>query len=271
MRKRLIFLIPLLAVLLTMMGLPLNATADSTHIEDDARLFSAAEIQALETKAQALSEKIKGDVYIVTNTDNTRDPREFSDDYLRDKVGNDNNGAVLLLDMGQREFYISTSGNMIDYLDDSRIDNIKEQVKEGMTSDQPYAAATAFYDQADAYVDAGVPRGHYRIDEETGKITYYKTISPLEAVIALTAAAIATLAFFVVIKSKYQLKLGTYSYSYQENSDVNLTVNENQLVNSFVTTRRIPKSTGGSGGSGGGGSTTHSSGGGTFGGGGGSF
>ena len=29
---------------------------------------------------------------------------------------------VLLLDMGQREIYISTSGNMIDYLDDNRID-----------------------------------------------------------------------------------------------------------------------------------------------------
>ncbi|MFY1068913.1 TPM domain-containing protein [Enterococcus sp. AD013-P3] len=272
MRKWLNFLTPVLLFLLTVILLPLNATADSTHIEDGARLFSDAQIQALENKAQSLGEKIKGNVYIVTNTNNTLEPAKFADEYLREKVGNDNNGAVLLMDMGQRELYISTSGNMIDYLDDNRISNILDQVYDAMSADNPYEAATAFYDQGADYVEAGVPRGHYRVDADTGKITYYRTISPLEAVIALLVAAVIAAAFFIVIKSKYQLKLGTYTYPYQENSDVNLTVNENQLINSFVTTRRIPRNTGGSGGSGGGGgSTTHSSGGGTFGGGGRSF
>ena len=36
--------------------------------------------------------------------------------------------------MGQREIYISTSGNMIDYLTDSRIDSILDDVYDQMTN-----------------------------------------------------------------------------------------------------------------------------------------
>ena len=70
---------------------------------------------------------------IVTTTSNSEEPRDFADNYLRDAVGNDQNGSVLLLDMGQREIYISTSGNMIDYLTDSRIDSILDDVYDQMT------------------------------------------------------------------------------------------------------------------------------------------
>lgn len=270
MRKLLKLMLPLLLVALAWS--PLTASADTTHIEDGVGLFTNEEIQGLENKAQDLSDKIKGDVYVVTTNANNEKPRSFADEYLREKVGNDNNGAVLLLDMGQREVYVSTSGNMIDYITDSRLNNMLDQITPNLSDGQYYEAATAYFDQADAYVEAGVPSGHYRVDEETGKIIYYKTITLMEGVIALLLAAIAAIAFFVVIKSKYQLKLGTYSYPYQENADVNLTVNENQLINSFVTTRRIPRNTNNlSGGGGGGGSSTHSSGGGTFGGGGRSF
>ena len=117
------------------------------------------------------------------------------------------------------------------------------------------------------YVNAGVPGGHYRIDEETGKITYYKTITLLEGFIAFALALVASIAFFVIVKSRYQLKLGTYKYPFRANTQLELTENENRLINSFVTTRRIPRNNT-SGGGGGGGSTTNSSGGGTFGGGG---
>ena len=66
--------------------------------------------------------------------------------------------------------------------------------------------------------------------------------------------------------------MGGYKYPYQEKSSIKLTQKEDRLVNSFVTTRRIPRPPKNNGGGGfGGGTTTHSSGGGTFGGGGRSF
>lgn len=262
MKKLIFYLFGLIAL-----AFPLQVAANTEHIEDPAGLFSESQIAQLEEQAASLSETIKGDVYLVTSADNTEDPEEYAQEYLRAKVGNNNNGAVLFLDMNQRVTAIKTSGNMIDYLTDSRLEDIFDALQEQMGAGNYFEAGASFFEMAASYVKDGVPSGHYRVDEETGKITYYKTISPFEAFIAVLLAAVAAIAFFVVIKSRYQLKLGTYKYPYQENSQVNLTVNENQLTNSFVTTRRIPRNNNNGGGFGGGGSTTSSSGGGTFGGG----
>ncbi|ASZ08049.1 MULTISPECIES: TPM domain-containing protein [Enterococcus] len=249
---------------------PLVAHAATPTVNDEAGLFTTEQIQALENQAKPINEKIKGEVLIVTTTNNSDEPRDFADDYLRDAVGNNENGSVLLLDMGQREIYISTSGNMIDYLDDNRIESTLDEVYDGMSNQDYYQAATAYLTKVADYVEAGVPGGHYRVDEETGKITRYKVLTTVEIVLALIVALVLSLVFYFVTVSKYQLKFGSYKYPYRENSSIKLTDKTDRLTNSFVTTRRIPKSPPpGSGG--GGGSTTHSSGGGTFGGGGRSF
>lgn len=266
MKKLLVFLAVLLGSL-SLVGS--SAFAAENLVEDNAGLFTAEQQEQLNNKAAEISETIKGQILIVTNDDNTEDPRDFADNYLRDKVGNNQNGAVLLLDMNQRQIYLSTSGNMIDYLTDRRIDEILDDVETYMGSAAYFEAADAYLSKTAAFVEDGVPGGHYRVDEETGKITRYKTITALEAVIAAAAALVASLAFFLITKSRYQLKSGVYKYPYQENADLQLTKKENRLVHSFVTTRRIPRNNNSGGGFGGsGGSTTHSSGGGTFGGGG---
>ena len=235
-----------------------SVQAATPPINDEAGLFTQEQIQSLEKQVQPLNEKIKGQVLIVTTTSNSEEPRDFADDYLRNAVGNDNNGSVLLLDMGQR-----------DYLDDNRIDAILDDVYDQMSNDAYYEAAQAYLTKASEYVADGVPGGHYRVDEETGKITRYKVLTPVEIVISIVLALVLSLVFYFVTVSRYQLKSGTYKYPFREKSTIKLTDKTDRLTNSFVTTRRIPKSP--PPGSGGGGSTTHSSGGGTFGGGGRSF
>lgn len=257
---------------LTAIGLFWTSSVQATTpmITDEASLFTQKQIQSLEKQVQPLNEKIKGQVFIVTTTSNSEEPRKFADDYLRNAVGNNNNGSVLLLDMRQRKIYISTSGNMIDYLDDKRINTILDDVYDQMTNAAYFEAAQTYLTKASEYVTDGVPGGHYRVDEKTGKITRYKVLTPVELVISIALALILSLVFYFVTVSRYQLKSGTYKYPFREKSTIKLTDKTDRLTNSFVTTRRIPKSPPpGSGG--GGGSTTHSSGGGTFGGGGRSF
>lgn len=256
-------------LLLVSVGWPVATHADTATVNDEAGLFTTDQIQSLEQQAEKLNEKIKGRVLIVTTTSNSEEPRDFADNYLRDAVGNDQNGSVLLLDMGQREIYISTSGNMIDYLTDSRIDSILDDVYDQMTNAAYYNAAKAYLSKSATYVEDGVPGGHYRVDEETGKITRYKVLTTVEIIIAVVLALILSLVFYFVTVSRYQLKSGIYKYPFREKSSIKLTEKTDRLTNSFVTTRRIPKSP--PPGSGGGGSTTHSCGGGTFGGGGRSF
>ena len=246
-----------------------SVEAATPTINDEAGLFTQEQIQTLEKQAQPINEKIKGQLFIVTTTTNSEEPRTFADNYLREAIGNNQNGSVLLMDMGQREIYISTSGNMIDYLDDKRIDNTLDDVYNQMKNADYFAAAKAYLSKTSEYVDAGVPGGHYRIDEETGKITRYKVLTTTEIIIAIILALVLSLVFYFVTVSRYQLKSGTYKYPFREKASIKLTDKTDRLTNSFVTTRRIPKSP--PPGSGGGGSTTHSSGGGTFGGGGRSF
>jgi len=240
-------------------------------VNDEAGLFTEQEIQELNQLAEELNNKIKGEVFILTTNRSYSDPEEFTDLYLSSQIGNDNNGMALMVNMTYRDYHISTSGNMIDYLTDRRIDNMKESNQESLSAGDYFTAAKNYLSEASQYVSDGVPRGHYRIDRETGKITYYKTITFWEAFFALLAAAILSAVFFFVIKSRYQLKMGGYRYPYNEKSSLKLSQKEDRLTNSFVTTRRIPRNTSSGGGGGGGGSTTHSTGGGSFGGGGGKF
>lgn len=259
-------------LLLGLFLLPSGAVmAQENLVTDDAHLLTGDQIQKLNQQANEISEKIKGKVYVVTTNENYQDTRDFADQYLYDRVGKDNNGAVLVLDMNQRHIQISTSGNMIDYLTDSRLNKIYDAVEDGMRNESYYEAVSSYLTNANDFVEAGVPGGHYRVDEKTGKITRYKVLTPGEIALAFIAALVISLIFFVVTKSKYQLRMGGYKYPYRQNSSVKLTAKEDRLVNSFVTTRRIPRNNniGGFGG-GGGGSSTHSGpGGGTFGGGGG--
>ena len=200
MKKR---LLPIFFLILLTFGLALPVSAAENSIDDDAQLLTPDQINQLKQEIQPLEEKTKASAFIVTTNNNTYgDEQEYADHYLLNKVGKDQNAILFLIDMDLRKVYISTSGNMIDYMTDARIDDTLDKVMDGMSQGNYFAAAQTFV---------------------------------------------------------------------QETQALNLTSRTDQLTNSFITTRRIPKNNGGSGGMGGGGSTTHSTGGGTFGGGGRSF
>ncbi|EOH97852.1 TPM domain-containing protein [Enterococcus pallens] len=271
--RKLIWLLGLLLVLV-----PVGAFAADDTVIDEAALFTPEQQTELASLADTLNEKMEGQAFVLTTNSNTEDPQLFANQQLKARVGEDGNGALLLLDMGQRQLYLTYSGNMIDYITDQRRDNILDAVEEAMRDGNYYQAASSYFTMASEYVDAGIPSNHYRVDGETGEVdgqtsevTEPRSLTETDAITALVVGFIAAIAFFIVVRMRYQLKLGTYRYPYREQSRLELEERQDQLVNSFVTTRRIPKPSkdnNGGGGFGGGGSTTNSSGGGTFGGGG---
>ena len=78
--------------------------------------------------------------------------------------------------MDLRKIYISTSGNMIDYMTDARIDDTLDKIWDNMSQGNYFAAAQTFVQETQAFVNKG-SWGHYRVDSETGKITRYKVIT----------------------------------------------------------------------------------------------
>lgn len=150
-------LLPIFFLILLAFGLALPVSAAENSIDDDAQLLTPDQINQLKQEIQPLEEKTKASVFIVTTNNNTYgDEQEFADHYLLNKVGKDQNAILFLIDMDLRKVYISTSGNMIDYMTDARIDDTLDKVMDGMSQGNYFAAAQTFVQETQAFVDKGV-------------------------------------------------------------------------------------------------------------------
>ena len=108
-------------------------------------------------QADQLNEKIKGEVFIATTNNKIDDIEYTTDRFLADRIGNDQNGSALMIDMGNRNLHVSTSGNMLDYINDARLDDMLDNIYDQMTAGNYYQAARVYLENAASYVEAGFP------------------------------------------------------------------------------------------------------------------
>lgn len=266
MKKATVFIV-LLCLILPLSGLCATAyaAAPEQRVYDLADLFTAEQRDSLERQISALRELTGMDAVVVTTSDaGGKSSMQYADDYYDDNgfgTGPDYSGVLFLIDMDNREAYISTCGDMIDYLTDARINSILDDAYPNLAGQDYYAAATVVLDGIGGYYEAGVPKGQYRQDEY-GNITKYRSITPGEIAISAIIALIAGIGGVLAVYFKYQRPATVYRYPFAKKSDMKLTVHEDILVNRIVTQRKIETSSGGGSGSGGGRSSTHTSGGG---------
>ncbi|MFC0233481.1 TPM domain-containing protein [Vagococcus entomophilus] len=251
--------------------LPASVQAADTRIIDQANLFTSEQKQSLETSVQAVKKSVNMDLVIVTtNSTNGKSYTEYADDYYDQNgygVGKNKSGALLLIDMKNRQIQISTAGKMVAYLTDKRINTLLTRLQTPLRENNPAKGVELFLEGVDSYYQKGIPNGK-SYDEQTGKILRVHSLSPLKIFVAFLIGGIAAGIFYFSILRRYQLKSGTYTYPYREKGDLTLEDQQDLLVDTFMTTRIIPKNND----SDGGGSSTHmSSGGQSHGGGGTSF
>jgi hypothetical protein len=96
---------------------------------------------------------------------------------------------------------------MIDYMTDKRIDDTLDAVTEEAKYSNYFDAAEIFLDKTNEYFETGVPGGHYRVDEATGKIIRYKVITPLELSIAVIGALVISLRLFLYFNFQISVTL----------------------------------------------------------------
>lgn len=258
--NRSIKLILFIIIGLTMM-FPITTYAEKALVFDDAMLFSQEEVMNLENEANLLSKFYNMDIVIVT-TDDTIDKttREYADDFFDYNgfgVGEDYDGILFLIDMDNSEAYISTSGIGIKYLTDERIERILDEVFDsGLSEGDYYSSTLGFIRGTEKYLKAGIPSDQYNYPEkpkEKNKLTMF------DLMISLLGGIGTSGIFFFSTKSKYKMKNPVKPLTFKNNSFVNFRLNEDKLVDSFVTTRIIPKPQNNSSSSSSGKSTTHSS------------
>lgn len=220
------------------------------HVTDDAGLLTDTQRAGLQEAITEAEQQTGWDLYAVTTLDaGGKSAQAYADDFFDSSSGG-GSGVVLLIDMDNREIYISTAGEAIRYLTDRRIDTILDNAY-GYVSEGDYADCFSEMLSGVVYAyEQGIPDGQYNYDVETGKISVYRSVTPLEAVIAVLVALVAGIGVFAVIVGRYRLKFGGYTYDCHRFGSVNVTDEKDVLVNTVVTHRRIPRNTGGSGGGG---------------------
>jgi uncharacterized protein len=217
-----------------MIGQPSTYAAQKSLVYDDAKLLSNAQIKELNQSAEKLEKQTGWDVFVVTtNNTNGKTTQKYDDEFLKQHLTG-NNGISYIIDMDNREVYISTTGDAIHKLTDKRINSI---IDKGYNYVKKQQYAKVF-------------------DAMLGKTYNYfhKSIQWYEALVAILLAVAAGGITFGAVVGKYRLKWGTYKYDYHENSQCNISRSQDHFVNEIVTHHHIERN---SSGDGDGGSSVH--------------
>lgn len=222
-KKTSLFLITIILVLSSL------AYGNKDLVYDEALLFNDGQRKDLEDRLNKFSDYYNMDVLIVTtNNAQGKTSRDFADDFFDYNGfgrGEDRDGVLLLIDMDNREIYISTSGRAIDELTDSRLDNILDHVfTRDLNMGEYYEGSLEFIKATEKYFKGN-------------------TISFLDILIGLVGGGSAGGLFFASTKSSYRTKTMNNPYSFRNNSLVNLGITNDRLVDKQLTSRIIPRTT----------------------------
>ena len=240
----------LLCLLAAVLLLIPSAALAAGAVFDDANLFTASEIQELEAYIAQLRTDYDMDVLVLTSEDAPlNDSLDFADLFYENHASSED-GMVFFIDMKNRVPTISTSGLMIDYITDQRLDVLLDRGYDDLARGRYGSAAMAVLRQLDTYLRRGREEGSYRYDAVTGvQLTEkYNRLTSYEVAVAAVVGAAVAMIIVASVSGSYQLKGGTYHYSIGDNAARKLTRDEERFVTQRVTrqVRQPAPSSGGS-------------------------
>lgn len=256
-------------------------------VNDLAELIAADDEITLNYKLEQLSELYECEVAILTvnSTDGT-DITVFSDDYYDYNgfgFGANDDGIMLVIDMGNREFAITTHGTAIDIFSDYNLSQLENEFIPDLSNGKYLNAFIAFYEKCErifiAYEDyqENYDGGYVYYPDDDGYVDYYDDYNDYEPksvfaeifsvqwiIISVIIGVIIAFIYTSSLKSQLKTVKGKASASdYIVPGSMHLTQQRDVFMYRNVKKSPKPKSNSSSGRSGGvsfgGGSSTHSS------------
>lgn len=257
MRKIIIFAVTLL--ILSALTLPCFAQIDSPYIIDDADLLSDYEEQYLLTSIENLQNNYGYDIVIhTTNSTYGKDIINYCDDYY-DNGGYAEDGLIFVIDMGDRNYYTSTCGTLVDSLPDYQIDDICTNVTPYLSSGDYFTAFSNYLSGLNSYFandEYGYipPDVHYdEIYDEYDEYDEYEydydysyessteSYMTTEVVVLVGSVAVAFLIVTVLKKKMNTAVKQRNADNYVVSGSFNLSNSRDMLVGSNTVRRPIPK------------------------------
>lgn len=242
------------------------AQAEGARIIDDANLFSADEEIALYGLIDRFQQQTGMDFVIYTSAAAHDESQASIADDLYDYggygLGEERSGILYFIDMYERIPYLSTTGAMIDYMTDERIEAAHESCYSLLASARYADAAEQMIHAVYGYLEKGIPEGQYRYDIITGQrlTARHKVLTGSELLVCALIGLVVALLFIKTVLGRYSLKGTTYHYAFRSNSDVEVTAATDEYLRTTTTrTRKPDPSSSSSGSSHSGGSGVHHS------------
>ena len=136
--------------------LPWDVSAAEEYIYDRAGILTAGERAELEALAEKTGKKHETDLFIVTVNEPGVDVKQYTEDFYDDKIAEKQldkwNVVVLTLDMYNREVYLAGFYKGELYLDDHRLDKVREQITLDLSAGQFARAFEQFIAGVDHYM-----------------------------------------------------------------------------------------------------------------------
>lgn len=249
----------------------LIACEKGRYVYDQAKLLSSTQADNLNKYLKALENKNKCSVYVVTMNEVYSDIESYTDDYYDYGgygYGDDHTGIMMLLDMSDREWHITTTGSIIEALQ-PYIDNLADAFVDGLHGDDDFFTGfICFAEAVDKRLNADQPSTddekiddtweELGIDEwiaESKKATEMNSIAfglSLPAFIGVSIAAGFVIAWIVVKSMKAKnnsVKRSSNANYYHKNGTFVVTrQNERFLYHTLTRTEKPKSNSSGSGG-----------------------
>ena len=228
----------------------MTAFAGTYSLEDMADILSESEEASVENALDALCSQTGYDFFAVSTDDNGgKGPRTFAEEYYNDHCSSDN-GAVFLIDMGERTLQIVTAGKMLYYLTDERIDRILDHAYDCAADGDFAGAYVSMISDTGDYMSAGKAATHL-YNEDTGKTTKVHSLELTDVAFCLLLGFVSAIAACLMVTASYRMKFGKYRYDFRKHSRLLPGAARDILIGKTVTHRRIPRNDSGGGGGGG--------------------
>ena len=114
--------------------------------------------------------------------------QEFADEFYENSgmgIGENRTGVLFCIDMYNRETYLTTTGDMIDIIDDQRREEIFDAQMDRLANGDYMGAFSEALDYTDKFIEMGVADDHTGINAATGEVMdpseYGSTYTPERA------------------------------------------------------------------------------------------
>ncbi|HSH25431.1 MAG TPA: TPM domain-containing protein [Massilibacterium sp.] len=248
MRKHSLFLVMIsffIVIFFFSVAIPTGAAVakEKQRIYDFANLLSESEVSKLERLSTQLSEKRETDFIILTTNDTEgKDVVKYMQDFYDEHgLGYDRphgNTAILTLDMQHREVYLAGFYKAKTYLDDDRLDMIREKITPNLTDGNYLKAFEMFMKKSDEYMD------------------FEPGVNPENILFKWWFQMITSLGLGGIIVGMMAYhsggKVTVHEGTYRDNQNSKILKRKDQYIRTAISKQKKPSSSSGGGGGGGG-------------------